>query len=70
LSGHLHHTGAGITIDEIVLGPNGQRSTSIGGFGVIHVDVREGHPLTVRLAVETEEDRAYTLQPGDILPDR
>jgi hypothetical protein len=57
-----------MTINEIVLGPSGQRNTSIGSFGVIHVDAREGHPLTVRLAVETDEDRAYTLQPGDIFP--
>lgn len=57
-----------MTINEIVLGPDGQRNTSFGSFGVIHVDAREGHPLTVRLAVETDEDRAYTLQLGDTFP--
>ncbi|WP_346040107.1 DUF6406 domain-containing protein [Actinomadura chokoriensis] len=57
-----------MSINEIVLGPDGQRNTSIGSFGVVHVDVREGHPLTVRLAVETDEDRAYTLQPGGTFP--
>ncbi|MFF3724816.1 DUF6406 domain-containing protein [Streptomyces erythrochromogenes] len=39
-------------------------------FGVIHVDARPDHPLTVRLGVNDIEERRYTLEPGDTFPVR
>jgi hypothetical protein len=54
-----------MTLNEIALGPNRQRNTSIGSFGVINIDARDGHPLRVRLMVATEEEYRYTLQPGE-----
>ncbi|MFD4242211.1 DUF6406 domain-containing protein [Streptomyces sp. NPDC058525] len=39
-------------------------------FGVIHVDARPDHPLTVRLGVNADEERRYTLEPGDTFPVR
>lgn len=59
-------------VEEIRLRPGRQRNTSVGSFGVIFVDAREGHPLTVRLGVATgetaEEERRYLLHPGDTFP--
>ncbi|WP_030620314.1 DUF6406 domain-containing protein [Streptomyces sclerotialus] len=38
-------------------------------FGVIHVDARE-EPVAVRLVVITDEERQYTLTPGEHFPVR
>ena len=46
------------------------RRAATASFGVIHVDARPGHPLTVRLGVKDGEERRYTLEPGDTFPVR
>lgn len=57
-----------MAIEEIHLQHGRQRNTTIGSFGVIYVDAREGHPLTVRLGVAAEEENRYTLRLGDTFP--
>ncbi|MES9511795.1 DUF6406 domain-containing protein [Streptomyces sp. NPDC000609] len=55
---------------EVVISRGSPRQTAIAFFGVINVDARPGHPLTVRLVVEDGEERRYTLEPGDTFPVR
>ncbi|MFI6588586.1 DUF6406 domain-containing protein [Embleya sp. NPDC050493] len=50
---------------KIVLRHGVPRRTVLGSFGVIYVDARPDHPLTVRLGVYDGEERRYTLEPGD-----
>ncbi|WP_331766240.1 DUF6406 domain-containing protein [Embleya sp. NBC_00896] len=50
---------------EIIISRGRPTQTDIAFFGVIDVDARPGHPLTVRLVVEDGEERRYTLEPGD-----
>jgi hypothetical protein len=59
-----------MTHSEIKLWRGVQANEDIGSFGVINVDAREGHPLTVRLGVVADEENRYTLQPGDTFPVR
>jgi uncharacterized protein DUF6406 len=56
-----------MTLDEIALGPNMQRNTHIGGFGVVHVvEGRDGDLPEVLLAVEAGgEEHDFNLHPGD-----
>ncbi|MCX5193625.1 hypothetical protein OOK31_06920 [Streptomyces sp. NBC_00249] len=55
--------------DKIALRKGILRRTGIGEFGVIRVDARPGHPVTVRLLVAVDEEEAkYTLQIGDSFP--
>ncbi|GAA4080173.1 MULTISPECIES: DUF6406 domain-containing protein [Actinomadura] len=58
--------------EEIWLGPHLQANTEVAGkpasFGVIGVDAREGHPLTVRLGAATDEEHVLDLRPGDTFP--
>ena len=57
-------------VDQIVVREGVQSSEDIGRFGVIHVDARDGHPLTVRLGVVTDQENRYTLGVGDTFPVR
>ncbi|MET8293323.1 DUF6406 domain-containing protein [Streptomyces sp. NPDC005180] len=53
---------------EISIRRGAPTRTSIAFFGVIDVDARPGHPLSVRLGFNDGEERRYTLAPGDSFP--
>ncbi|MER7733127.1 DUF6406 domain-containing protein [Streptomyces erythrochromogenes] len=55
---------------EIIISRDAPTRNALGFFGVIDVDSRPEHPLTVRLVVEDGEERRYTLEPGDTFPVR
>ena len=57
-----------MTVTEVHLKHGRQRNTSIGSFGVISVDAREGRPLAVRLGVVADEEHRYPVHVGDTFP--
>jgi hypothetical protein len=59
-----------MAIDEVSLKHGHLANLDAGRFGVIDIDARDDHPLTVRLGVVADEEHRHTLRLGETFPVR